>query len=647
MSWNATRKDMDTQTPLLDGIKHPTDVAALNAEELVRLAAELRSVIVGTVSRTGGHLAASLGVVELTLALLSAFNPARDRLVWDVGHQAYAYKLLTGRADRFHTLRQHNGISGFPSLKESEYDHFGVGHSSTSISAALGMAFARDLSGDDSHVVAVIGDGSMTAGQAYEGLNQAGASGKRFIVILNDNEMSIAKNVGALSFFLSRSLSVPWVRHAKRELEEFITAIPKIGGDLRELIVKVQQSLKGFVTPGMLFEALRFNYIGPVSGHNIEELTKALETAKQVEKPTLIHVLTIKGKGYPPAEENPVHFHGVGKFSPETGVCVKAAPGSCPPSYTTVFGDTLTEMAEHDNRIVAITAAMPEGTGLLAFSEKFPDRFVDVGICEQHAVTFAAGLAARGYRPFVAIYSTFLQRAYDQVIHDVCVQNLPVVFCIDRAGIVGEDGVTHQGVFDLTFLRQIPNMAILVPKDEEELRRALLTAIGHPGPIALRYPRGAGVGVPLTAARGPLPRDRMECLFEGDGKAAFIGVGPVVHEALAAAKAIAGDTGERVAVYNARWVKPLAGEALLSIASSHELLVFGEEGALAGGFGSCALECLADAGLFPGPAIRRIGLPDSFIEHGAAGLLRQKYGLDAKSIEDTLRVALSKSAKKM
>ena len=631
---------MSIQTPLLDAIRHPTDVARLAPEQLTRLAAELREVIITTVSRTGGHLAPSLGVVELTLALLSTFDPAEDPIIWDVGHQAYAYKLLTGRRETFHTLRQHEGISGFPARTESPFDHFGVGHSSTSISAALGMAFARDLAGDNNNVVAVIGDGSMTAGQAYEGLNQAGANGKKLIVILNDNEMSISKNVGALSFFLTRSLSVPWVRHAKRELEEFITAIPKIGGDLRELIVKAQQSLKGFVTPGMLFEALRFNYIGPVSGHNMEELTKALETAREVDKPTLVHVLTIKGKGYAPAEENPVHFHGVGKFSPETGTSAKSAPGSCPPTYTEIFGNTLTAMAKNDNSIVAITAAMPEGTGLSAFCEQFPERFIDVGICEQHAVTFAAGLAAKGYRPFVAIYSTFLQRSYDQIVHDVCVQNLPVVFCIDRAGIVGEDGVTHQGAFDIAFLRHIPNMAILVPKDEEELRRALLTAIRHEGPIAIRYPRGQGVGVPVTDDNSLLPQDEMECLLKSDCGIAVVGIGPIVHEALAAAKAISESDDKTIGVYNARWANPIPAKALATLAATHKTLVFAEEGSLAGGFGSGAIECLADTGHFPDVRIRRIGLPDKFIEHGAANLLRRKYGLDAESIMRTLKELL-------
>ena len=638
---------MAIQTPLLDSIGNPTDVAKLNIDDLAALASELRAAIVDTVSHTGGHLAPSLGVVELTLALLQAFNPSIDRLIWDVGHQAYAYKLLTGRAKEFHTLRQHGGISGFPFPKESPYDHFGVGHSSTSISAALGMAYARDFAQKNNHVVAIIGDGSMTGGLAFEGLNQAGAAGKKLIVILNDNEMSISKNVGALSFFFSHCLSVPWVRRAKRELEDFISIIPKIGGDLRELINKVQHSLKGFVTPGMLFEAFRFNYMGPVNGHDLEELGMALETAKLMDKPVLIHVMTVKGKGYAPAEKNPIHFHGVGKFSPDTGLSEMVSSEPCPPSYTNVFGKTMLRMAEKNDKIIAITAAMPEGTGLASFCEKFPDRFVDVGICEQHAVTFAAGMATKGFRPVVAIYSTFMQRSYDQIVHDVCAQNLPVIFCVDRAGIVGEDGHTHQGVFDLAFLRHIPNMSLLVPKDENELQRVLLTAINHDGPIALRYPRGQGIGVPLDAEPTPLTHGRMECLLEGNGKAAVIGVGPVVYEALAAAKNIAADTGETVGIYNARWVKPLPEEDIRRLAATHESLILVEEGILAGGFGSGVLEFLADKGSFPDLTVRRIGLPDKYIEHGATKILRQKYGLDAKSIEETLRLTLFKPIKTM
>ena len=639
-------KPYSFDTPLLSSISSPEDVSRLSFDEQALLADELRQMIVATVSNTGGHLAPSLGVVELTLALLTAFNPARDRLIWDVGHQSYAYKLLTGRFETFHTLRQHGGLCGYPTPDESPYDHFAVGHSSTSISAALGMAYARDLAGDDNHVAAIIGDGSMTAGLAYEGLNQAGAAGKKMIVILNDNEMSISRNVGALSFFLSRSLSSPWMRRTKREVEELLSSIPKIGSDLRELAIKGQQSLKGFLTPGMLFEAFRFNYMGPVDGHDLSELTKALETAKQVDKPVLVHVLTVKGKGYGPAEENPTHFHGVGKFTPETGVTHKAKPGTCPPSYTQVFGSTLVEMAEKDERVIAITAAMPEGTGLGAFAREFPDRFVDVGICEQHAVTFAAGLAIRGYRPFVAIYSTFLQRSYDQIVHDVCLQNLPVVFCIDRAGIVGEDGATHQGVFDLAFLRHIPNMTIFVPKDEEELRRGLYTAMSHNGPFALRYPRGQAVGVPLMSTLEPLPAGRMEYLVHGDGKVAILGVGPVMNAAVTAAEAIARETGSMPGVFNARWSKPLPEEEILDMAAKHNHLFLIEEGTRIGGFSSAVLELLGDTGPHPNLTVRRIALPDTFIEHGNADALREKYGLSSENVIRNILATLSKNGKK-
>ncbi len=638
--------DCTPPTPLLSGLSGPQDVASLSPEQLAALAEELRSAIIATVSRTGGHLAPSLGVVELTLALCCCFDPGMDRIVWDVGHQTYAYKLLTGRAENFHTLRQHGGVCGFPLRDESVYDHFGVGHSSTSISAALGMAVARDLAGEKHHVLAVIGDGSMTAGLAYEGLNQAGATGKKLIVVLNDNEMSISKNVGALSFFLSRNLSAPWVRRTKREVEGFLESIPGIGQDLRDLAKKSQHSLKGFFTPGMLFEAFRFNYMGPVDGHDLKALTKAFEVAKQVDKPVLVHVLTTKGKGYAPAEANPVHFHGVGRFSPETGVCATAP--SAPPSYTKVFGKTLTELAEQDKRIVAITAAMPEGTGLAAFAKKFPERFVDVGICEQHAVTFAAGLAAQGLRPVVAVYSTFLQRSYDQIVHDVCLQNLPVLFGIDRAGLVGEDGATHQGMFDIAFMRHIPNMAMLAPKDEAELQRALVTALAHDGPMSIRYPRGAGLGVPLyqnVHAIPPLPPGEAELLVQGDGSLAVLALGNTVEPALAAAKMLQEQCCAKVSICNARWVKPLAEEAILRLADSHAALLTVEEAVLHGGFGSAVLGLLARSGRHAVPA-RCLALPDLFIEHGPAALLRKKYSLDAEGICKILREMLPSCEKK-
>ncbi len=632
-----------SETPLLSSLAAPGDIARLSGEDQERLAAEIRRTIVATVARTGGHLSASLGVVELTMALLSAFDPRRDKIVWDVGHQTYAYKLLTGRLERFHTLRQLDGVCGFPSRAESPYDHFGVGHSSTSISAALGMAHARDLAAaakgekDGSHVIAVIGDGSMTAGLAYEGLNQAGAAGRRLIVILNDNELSISRNVGALSFFLSRSLSAPWIRRTKREVEEWLSSIPRIGSDITSWVKKGQHSLKGFFTPGMLFEAFRFNYMGPVDGHDMKALTKALDVAKQVDKPVLVHVMTVKGKGYAPAEQNPVRYHGVGRFAPETGLTEKATDAASVPTYTDVFGKTAVELAEKDPRVVAITAAMPEGTGLAAFAERFPERFVDVGICEQHAVTFAAGLAAQGFRPLVAVYSTFLQRSYDQIVHDVCLQNLPVVFCIDRAGLVGEDGATHQGVFDIAYLRHVPGMTILAPKDEAELRAALVTAVNHGGPVAIRYPRGAGVGADRTGEASPLPPGRMECLRESDSGVAVLAAGPVALAAKAAADSLAATDGKSAAVYNVRWIKPLPEDDILGMARSCSALLLAEEATLAGGFSSAVLELLSDHGLFPGLAVKRMGLPDKFVEHGSAAALRSRYGLDIEGIINGLR----------
>lgn len=620
---------------LLSGIIHPSQVAGLSLLELEQLAAEIRRTLISTVSHTGGHLAPSLGVVELTLAMLSVFNPERDKLVWDVGHQAYAYKLLTGRAHKFHTLRQADGLSGFPNRSESRFDHFGVGHSSTSVSAALGMAKARDLAEDDYHVVSVIGDGSLTAGLAYEGLNQAGATARRFIVILNDNEMSISKNVGALSLFMSRNLSSRLVRRIKREVETFLTGIPGIGDDLMEIARRSKHSFKNFFTPGILFEALRFNYIGAVDGHNIEELQRTLTLAASLDRPVLVHVLTRKGKGYAPAENNPVMFHGVGCFEPETG-SPAAAPASGKISYTEAFSRGICALAEEDSRVVAITAAMPEGTGLTEFAARFPDRFVDVGICEQHAGTFAAGLATRGFRPFVAIYSTFLQRAYDQIVHDVCLQNLPVTFCIDRAGLVGEDGATHQGAFDLAYLRHIPHLTLFAPRDEAELQHGLATALAQSGPFALRYPRGLGPGAPLPIKPVPLPIGKGEYLCKGKSGLAVVAVGNRVVPAFHAARQIYEQSGESVTVLDARWIKPLPEDDLRAVFEKHRNILLLEEGSLAGGFSSAVLEFCNDAGLLKGQRIRRLGLPDAFIEHGAASLLRKRLRLDKDSIRETM-----------
>ena len=632
--WN---KRFEMKNKLLSQIKNPQDVSSLSLSELTELAKEIRELIIEVVAKNGGHLAPSLGIVELTLALLKVFDPDHDKFVWDVGHQAYAYKILTGRKENFHTLRCFGGISGFPRSSESVYDHFGVGHSSTSISAALGMAVARDILRQKHKVLAIIGDGSMTAGLAYEGLNQAGDLDKDLVVILNDNEMSIAKNVGALSSFLSRKLSSRWVMKLKKEVEAWMRQIPKIGDDLVHYARRSEESLKSLFTPGMLFEAFKFNYLGPVDGHDLKKMIEFFEQIKDLEGPLLVHVLTKKGKGYKPAESNPTYFHGVGCFEPETGLARKF--GSCSlPSYTDVFGETLCSLAEKDDRIVAITAAMPEGTGLSNFAQKFPDRFFDVGICEQHAVTFAAGLATKGFKPVVAIYSTFLQRSYDQIVHDVCLQNLPVTFCLDRGGIVGEDGPTHHGAFDLSYLRHIPNMTLMAPKDEAELQELLYTAINYPGPAALRYPRGVGVGARLAEAKDNLqeiPFGTGELLREGrDG--VIIAIGSRVYPALEAAQELEKEKGLQIAVYNARFVKPLPEDDLRGLALKFNKLLLVEENVLAGGFSSAVLEFLADNDLLSKLKIKRVGLPDRFVEHGPQKLLRQILGLGKNGIKKAM-----------
>lgn len=623
------------KTGILGRIKAPRDVQALDAAQLEELAAELRQAIITTVSRTGGHLAPSLGVVELTIAMLASFDFEEDKVVWDVGHQAYAWKLLTGRNDTFHTLRTKDGVSGFPKMSESPYDHFGVGHSSTSISAALGMAMARDLVGKKHEVMAVIGDGSMTAGLAFEGLNQAGHMDRKLLVILNDNEMSISRNVGAMSHFLSRNLSSRWVRRFKKDVETVLNSVPGIGEEMLNYAKRSEHSLKSFFTPGMLFEAFHFNYMGPVNGHSIKELQKAFTLCKDLDEPVLLHVMTKKGKGYEPAETNPTFFHGVGRFEPETGQAKKFAALSNLPSYTDVFGSTLCRMARADSRIIAITAAMPEGTGTACFAEQFPDRFVDVGICEQHAVTFAAGLATQGLRPFVAIYSTFLQRSYDQIVHDVCLQNLPVVFCIDRCGLVGEDGPTHHGVFDLSYLRHIPNLVVLVPGNEAELQDCMATALAHNGPVAIRYPRGAGYGVALKSTPEVFEIGTGEVLEQGS-KVAVIAVGSRVQPALEVSREVAQETGVQATIFNARCVKPLPEKQLLELVATHDQLLLIEENALMGGFSSGVLEMLSDHNALNGIIIRRLGIPDSFVEHGKQKELRALLGIDKEGIRKVL-----------
>lgn len=617
------------QDGILSRIRKPDDVQALSLPELEQLGGELRKLIIDTVAANGGHLAPSLGVTELTLALLKVFNPERDKFVWDVGHQAYGYKILTGRKDRFKTLRTMGGVSGFPKMEESPYDHFGVGHSSTSISAALGMAMGRDLKGDNNKVVAVIGDGSMTAGLAYEGLNQAGDLGRDLVVVLNDNEMSISRNVGALSQFFSKNLTKRWAVRFKKDIEHVLKAVPKIGNDLAEYARKSEEAFKHFFTPGMLFEAFRFNYLGPFDGHNLPGMVDVFNQVKDLKGPVLVHVLTQKGKGYSPAETNPTYFHGVGCFEPETGEAKKFGPCALP-SYTEVFGNTLLNLAEDDERIVAITAAMPEGTGLSRFCDKMPERFVDVGICEQHAVTFAAGLATQGYKPVVAIYSTFMQRSYDQVVHDVCLQNLPVVLCLDRGGLVGEDGPTHHGAFDLSFMRHIPNIVVMAPKDEAELACMLRTAVEYNGPVAIRYPRGVGVGATVPDQPQALSIGQGELLQDG-ADLAVLALGSRVYPALEAAREVGEETGKTIAVFNSRFVKPLAETQIVDLAKRFDQIVTVEENTLSGGFGSAVLEMLADSGC--SCRVKRLGLPDAFVEHGKQKELRASLSLDKAGLK--------------
>lgn len=613
---------------LLDGISHLTDFRALNPDQLDELAAELRELIVSTVARTGGHLAPNLGVVELTLALHYVFRAPQDRIVWDVGHQSYVHKILTGRKHKFHTLRQFEGLSGFPNRNESEFDCFGTGHSSTSISAVLGMALARDLNGEDRNVVAVIGDGALSGGMAFEALNQAGHLGRRLIVVLNDNEMSIAKNVGAMARYLSRLRTDPMYSRSKDEVESLLRRIPAIGPRVLGWIERVKDSLKYLLVAGMLFEELGFTYLGPIDGHNIPAMLSVFRQAQAVEGPVVVHVLTKKGKGYAPAEMNPDKFHGVGPFDPVTG----ETPVAARISFTEVFGRTVVRLAEEDDRLLAITAAMTSGTGLGPFARRFPQRFFDVGIAEQHAVTLAAGLAVEGYRPVVAVYSTFLQRAYDQVLHDVCLQKLPVVFALDRGGIVGEDGVTHQGVFDLSFLRPIPNLVLMAPKDENEFQHMLKTAVEHDGPIAVRYPRGTGTGCALDQDLAPLPIGRAQVLREGDD-IALIAIGNMVPMAVKAAEILAG-RGIEAAVVNARFVKPLDEKCICHYARRTGRLITLEENVIAGGFGSAVQELLAGKGLSD-VRVQLIGLPDVFVEHGAPHLLRAKYGLTVDRVVST------------
>ena len=612
---------------ILEGINSPADLKILGLNKLDELAEEIRKLIIETVSKNGGHLAPSLGVVELTIALHYVFDTPKDKIIWDVGHQSYAHKIITGRRDRFHTLRKYEGISGFPKREESQYDTFNTGHSGTSISAGLGIATAKSIMKDGKKTIAVIGDGAMTAGMSFEALNQAGHTEKDLIVVLNDNEMSISKNVGALSSYISRKISGPRLINFKKSFESVISSIPGVGENIISLLRKSEDSLIGLLTPGMLFEALKFRYIGPIKGHDINLLIKTFKDVSMLKEPVLVHVMTTKGKGYEPAENDPASFHGIGAFDIDTGLPKKKSPKE-PPSYTEMFGRTMVDLGGKDKKLFAITAAMPEGTGLTDFAGIHPDRFMDVGIAEQHAVTFAAGMATEGLKPVVAIYSTFLQRSLDQIIHDVCLPNLHVIFALDRGGIVGDDGSTHHGVFDLSYLRSIPNMTIMAPKDENELRNMLFTALDFKGPIAIRYPRGKGIGVPIDKEYNKIPIGEAEILTTGKDLL-ILAIGSRVQPSLEACKELEKD-GYSVSVVNCRFVKPL-DPRLHEMAAKIGRVLIVEENTSFGGFGSAVLESFIDYGLF-GVKIKRLGLPDVFIEHGPQELLREKYGISKKDI---------------
>ncbi len=625
---------------LLEKIASPADLRRIPEEALPDLAEELRAFLLSSLSQTGGHLASGLGALELTLALHYALDTPRDLLVWDVGHQCYPHKVITGRRERFSTLRTYGGVSGFLKREESEYDAFNAGHASTSISAALGMAVARDLKGEDYRVVAIIGDGGLTGGMAMEGLNQAGYLSRKLMIILNDNEMSISPNVGAWQGYLNRIIHGQSYRRLKDDVERFLRSIPRVGEGMVKLAKQAEQMAKQLVVPGLLFEELGFKYVGPVNGHSLPQLLETLRTYRDNPHPVLVHVVTRKGKGYEPAEADPVFWHGATPFSVATGEVAKKKPG--PPSYTKVFAQTLTEMAAADPRIVAITAAMAEGTGLDAFAKALPGRLFDVGICEQHAVTFAAGLATRGLLPVVAIYSTFLQRAYDQIFHDVCLMHLPVVFVLDRGGLVGADGPTHHGVFDLSYLRVFPEIVVMAPRDENELRHMLATALAAGRPVALRFPRGNGYGDAMDAPPRALPIGKAEVLRTGrDGL--IWAIGTMASEALRAAERLAADAGPDLTVVNARFVKPLDVELLAAQLRPGVRLMTVEENALAGGFGSAVEEAAATLKVAD-VQVERLGIPDEFQPHGSQEILRARLDLDVEGIMRRARAFFPKLA---
>jgi 1-deoxy-D-xylulose-5-phosphate synthase len=607
--------------PLLSTINDPEALRKLSRTELQTLADELRSFVLGSVAKTGGHLSSNLGTVELTVALHYVFNTPHDRVVWDVGHQTYPHKVLTGRRDRMHTLRQLGGLSGFPRRDESDYDTFGTAHSSTSISAALGMALAARIQGEDRYSVAVIGDGAMTAGMAFEALNNAGVEDCKLLVILNDNDMSISPPVGALNRYLAQLMSGQFYAAAKNVGKTVLKGAPP----LFALAKRIEEQAKGMVVPATLFEKFGFNYIGPIDGHDLDSLIPTLENIKQLKGPQFLHVVTKKGQGYKLAEADPVAYHGPGKFDPAVGLVKSTAPTKT--TFTQVFGQWLCDMAAADPRLVGITPAMREGSGMVEFEKRFPARYFDVGIAEQHAVTFAAGMATEGLKPVVAIYSTFLQRAYDQLIHDVALQNLPVVFALDRAGLVGADGATHAGAYDIPFLRCIPNMSIACPADENECRQLLSSAFAQNHPVAVRYPRGSGAGVALQSGLEPLPFGKGEVRRQGQG-IAILAFGTLLQPALQAAQAL------NATVVNMRWAKPLDTELLLQVARDHQALVTVEEGAILGGAGSAVLEALQAAGV--AIPVLQLGLSDTFTEHGDPAVLLQMQGLDAAGIQSSV-----------
>lgn len=612
---------------ILETINSPADVKALSLDELKQLAEEIRQFLISVISKTGGHLAPNLGVVELSLALHRVFSTPEDKIVFDVGHQSYIHKIVTGRREQFPTLRQYGGLSGFPKRSESEHDAFGTGHSSTSISAALGMAVARDLQGKDYNVVAVIGDGSMTGGMAFEALNNAGTLHKKMIVVLNDNEMSISKNVGAMSEYLYQLRTGETYNKIKHDIEGWLKNM-EFGTDVLKAIRRLKGSVKYLMVPTSIFEELGFTYLGPVDGHDLQGLTEVLQAAKKIDGPVLVHVLTKKGKGYKPAEESPNKFHGTGPFEIATGK--KIANPNAPITYTEVFGKTLTELANEDKEIIGITAAMPDGTGMSTFAKAHPERFFDVGIAEQHAVTSAAGAAAAGMKPVAAIYSTFLQRAYDSVLHDICMQKLHVTLCLDRAGLVGDDGYTHHGVFDYAYLRSMPEMTIMAPKDENELRHMLKTAVDYDGPVSVRYPRGSGVGVEISEPKHSLPIGKAEVLREGKDVCLWA-IGSMVQSALQVAAKLA-EQGISAGVVNMRFAKPLDKELLLAHAAQYGKIVTLEEGALQGGVGSAVLETLNEAQILQQCRVLTLGIPDEFVLHGDKKLLMKDLGLDVDAI---------------